>query len=451
MKILIIDDEESMRHMLSVILKREGYEPVSFADARAGLEELSRDDFDFILCDIRMPNMDGLEFLKALGEQARQHTVIMMSAYGTIDTAIECMKLGAYDYISKPFKADEIILTVRKAEERERLKKENTRLKELSLEEYDFKHIYTEDREMLEILELVKKISDYSTSVLILGESGTGKELVARAIHYSGSRAANPFVVVNCGAIPAPLLESELFGHVRGAFTDAHRNKTGLFQEAHTGTIFLDEVGELPMELQVKLLRVLQEGEVRRVGDTKAVKVDTRVVAATLKDLREEIAKGAFREDLFYRLNVIEVKLPPLRDRSGDIPLLAAHFVEKYARKFGKPVKSLSGEATEALLEYSWPGNVRELENVIERAMILEETTTIRKKSLPIRPAGVRGPAKPGVGEGADLSIKKASAAMEKELILRALEKTGGNRTKAAELLEISHRALLYKIKNYGL
>jgi len=340
---------------------------------------------------------------------------------------------------------------VRKAEERERLKKENTRLKELSLEEYDFKHIYTEDREMLEILELVKKISDYSTSVLILGESGTGKELVARAIHYSGSRAANPFVVVNCGAIPAPLLESELFGHVRGAFTDAHRNKTGLFQEAHTGTIFLDEVGELPMELQVKLLRVLQEGEVRRVGDTKAVKVDTRVVAATLKDLREEIAKGAFREDLFYRLNVIEVKLPPLRDRSGDIPLLAAHFVEKYARKFGKPVKSLSGEAAEALLEYSWPGNVRELENVIERAMILEETTTIRKKSLPIRPAGVRGPAKPGVGEGADLSIKKASAAMEKELILRALEKTGGNRTKAAELLEISHRALLYKIKNYGL
>ena len=451
MKILIIDDEESMRHMLSVILKREGYEPVSFADARAALEELSRDDFDFILCDIRMPSMDGLEFLKALKEQDARHTVIMMSAYGTIDTAIECMKLGAYDYISKPFKADEIILTVRKAEERERLKKENTRLKELSLDEYDFKNIYTEDKEMLSILDLVRKISDYSTSVLILGESGTGKELIARAIHYSGNRALKPFVVVNCGAIPAALLESELFGHVRGAFTDAHRNKSGLFQEAHTGTIFLDEVGELPMELQVKLLRVLQEGEVRRVGDTKSVKVDVRVVAATLRDLREEIARGGFREDLFYRLNVIEVKLPPLRSRASDIPLLAAHFVEKYARKFGKPAKSLSGEATEALLEYSWPGNVRELENVIERAMILEDTSTIMKKSLPIRPAAKRGAEKAGELSFAGLSIKKASQSMEKELILRALEKTGGNRTKAAELLEISHRALLYKIKNYGL
>jgi len=451
MKILIIDDEESMRHMLSVILKREGYEPVSFGDARAALEELSRDDFDFILCDIRMPSMDGLEFLKALKEQEARHTVIMMSAYGTIDTAIECMKLGAYDYVSKPFKADEIILTVRKAEERERLKKENTRLKELSLDEYDFKNIYTEDSEMRSILELVRKISDYSTSVLILGESGTGKELIARAIHYSGNRAQKPFVVVNCGAIPAALLESELFGHVRGAFTDAHRNKTGLFAEAHTGTIFLDEVGELPMELQVKLLRVLQEGEVRRVGDTKSVKVDVRVVAATLKDLREEITRGGFREDLFYRLDVIEIKLPPLRSRSSDIPLLSAHFVEKYARKFGKPVKSLSAEAAGALLEYSWPGNVRELENVIERAMILEETSTIRKKSLPIRPASKRGPEKAGERPLDDLSIKKASQVMEKELILAALEKTGGNRTKAAELLEISHRALLYKIKNYGL
>ncbi|GMR05331.1 MAG: sigma-54 dependent transcriptional regulator [Thermodesulfobacteriota bacterium] len=451
MKILIIDDEESMRHMLSVILKREGYEPVSFGSARAALEELSRDDFDFILCDIRMPQMDGLEFLKALKEQDARYTVIMMSAYGTIDTAIECMKLGAYDYISKPFKADEIVLTVRKAEERESLKKENTRLKDLSLDEYDFKNIYTEDKEMRGILDLVRKISDYSTSVLVLGESGTGKELIARAIHYSGNRASKPFVVVNCGAIPGALLESELFGHVRGAFTDAHRNKTGLFAEAHTGTIFLDEVGELPMELQVKLLRVLQEGEVRRVGDTKSVKVDTRVVAATLKDLRAEIAKGAFREDLFYRLNVIEVKLPPLRSRTADIPLLASHFVEKYARKFGKPVKSLAGEAIDALLEYSWPGNVRELENVIERAMILEDTDTIMKKSLPIRPASRWDAENPGPASHDELSIKKASQSMEKDLISRALEKTGGNRTRAAELLEISHRALLYKIKNYGL
>ncbi len=452
MKILIIDDEDSMRHMLSVILKREGYEPVAFGDARKALEELARDDFDFILCDIRMPGMDGLEFLKALKARNAQQTVIMMSAYGAIDTAIECMKLGAYDYISKPFKADEIVLTVKKAEERERLKKENVRLREQALADYDFTNIHTGDAGMRAILEMVKKVSNYSTSILISGESGTGKELIARAIHYSGSRAARPFVVVNCGAIPGPLLESELFGHVKGAFTDAHRNKAGLFQEADGGTIFLDEVGELPMELQVKLLRVLQEGEVRRVGDTKPVTVDTRVVAATLKDLHEEIRNGGFREDLFYRLNVIEIKLPPLRDRPGDIPVLAAHFIEKYAKEFGKPVKALSKEAAEALAGYPWPGNVRELENVIERAMILEETDTIRKESLPIRPrhSGADSGAARGVQfEG--LSIKKASQAMEKELIARALEKTDGNRTKAAELLEISHRALLYKIKNYGL
>ncbi|WKZ33851.1 MAG: sigma-54 dependent transcriptional regulator [Thermodesulfobacteriota bacterium] len=447
MRILIIDDEESMRHMLSVILKKEGYDTVSARDAQAGLALLEKDDFDFILSDIRMPGMDGTGLLKAVAGKGVASPVIMMSAYGSMDSAMECMKLGAYDYISKPFKADEIVLVLRKAEERERLRRENRRLKEEAAREYDVSGIRTSDPVMGGVLGLVRKISDYSTSVLITGESGTGKELVARAIHYGGSRSGGPFVVVNCGALPGPLLESELFGHVKGAFTDAHRSKAGLFQEAEGGTIFLDEVGELPMELQVKLLRVLQEGEVRRVGDNRPVKVDARVVAATLRDLKQEISRGAFREDLFYRLNVIEVKLPPLRERQGDIPLLAEWFVEKYARKFIKPPKAISAGAMAALKAYSWPGNIRELENVIERAMILEETGTIRESSLPL----LAGPEAPGSAGASGLSIKKAQETMERELIRKALDQTGNNKTKAAMLLEISHRALLYKIKSYGL
>ncbi|MBI5903813.1 MAG: sigma-54-dependent Fis family transcriptional regulator, partial [Deltaproteobacteria bacterium] len=300
-KVLIVDDEESLRHMLSVLLRAEGYEVRAAADAKKALDALDGgEDPDFILSDIKMPGMNGLEFLNALRERRIESTVIMMSAYGTMDIAVECMKLGAYDYVSKPFKTDEIILTIRKAEEREALRKENSRLKEERRGEYDFKHIVTGDEEMLEILNLVKKVADYPASVLITGESGTGKELVARAIHYGGARAQKPFVAINCGAIPAPLIESELFGHVKGAFTDAHRTKTGLFQEADGGTILLDEVGDLPLELQVKLLRALQEGEVRRVGDTKPVKIDTRVVAATIKDLKEEIRNNRFREDLYY-------------------------------------------------------------------------------------------------------------------------------------------------------
>ncbi len=447
-KIVVIDDEEAMRHLLGVILKREGYEPVMYADAREALPVL--ESGDFVLCDIRMPGMDGLEFLEAVkaGGEEKRSTVIMMSAYGTLDTAIECMKAGAYDYISKPFKADEVILTIKKAEERERLKRENSRL--LGALSKGFEGIITADKVMLEAVALAKKVAAYDAAVLIVGESGTGKELIARSLHFGGPRKERPFVAINCGAMPSQLIESELFGHVKGAFTDAHRTKIGLFQEADTGTLFLDEVGELPMELQVKLLRTLQEGEVRRVGDTKAIKVDTRVVAATAKDLKQAISDGLFREDLYFRLNVIEIKLPPLRERSADIALLAAHFIEKYGARFNKKVKGITDEAYALLKSYAWPGNVRELENVIERAMILEDTGWITPDSLPIS-ARFGAQATQVSATSSALSIKKAHETIERTLIKRALEATGNNKTKAAELLEISFRALLYKIKDYGL
>lgn len=450
--ILIIDDEESMRHMLSLILKKEGYDATCADNAKQALNVLANQEFDFILCDIKMPEMDGLEFLKSFLSPCPlplAPVVIMMSAYGTIDTAIECMKLGAYDYISKPFKADEIILTLKKAEERERLRRENVRLKDTIAREYNFENIIAKSKEMLDVFKLIKKVCDYNTTILLTGESGTGKELIARAVHYNGARKDKPFIAVNCGAIPKTLLESELFGHVKGAFTDAIKTKAGLFEEADKGTLFLDEIGELAMDMQVKLLRVLQEGEVRKIGDTKSIKIDVRIISATTKNLSEEIKKGGFREDLFYRLNVVEIKLPPLRERKDDIPILAEYFLKRYCHKFSKNISMIDKDAMDLLLNYKWHGNVRELENVIERAVILEDSDTIKLESLPF--------AKPAAHDSRlttvfqDLSIKKAEEELEKELIKKALEMTTGNKTHAAKLLEISHRALLYKMKGYGL
>ena len=449
-KILVVDDEESMRHMLSLILKREGYEVLTAGEGKEALALLEGGLFDFILLDVVMPGMDGLELLKWFRDRKVEATVIMMSAHGNLETAVEAMKAGAYDYVSKPFKPDEILLTLRKAEERENLRKENQRLRQEVRRDYSFGNIVGKSARMLQVFETIKRISDYKASVLILGESGTGKEMVARALHYNSSRANGPFVAVNCGAIPETLLESELFGHERGAFTDAKKEKRGSFEMAHQGTLFLDEVGETSPPAQVKLLRALQEGEVKRVGGEHPLFVDVRIIAATVKDLGRAVAEGKFREDLFYRLNVLPLHLPPLRERKEDIPLLVEHFIQKFNQQHRLNLQGITESALARLLEYPWPGNVRELENSIERAMILTLGDKIDSDALPSEVLGERAPWKREIW-GEELSIKKASRVMEEELIRRALKKTKGNRTQAARLLEISHPALLSKMREFGI
>ena len=397
--------------------------------------------------------MDGMAFLRSATHRLEDTTVIMMSAYGTVDTAIEAMKLGAYDYISKPFKTDEVLLTLKKAEERERLKTENLRLKDQIQrieKSYNFSNIVAKSKAMHSVFDLIEKVADYKTTVLITGESGTGKELIARAIHFNGSRHNGPLVSINCGGIPETLLESELFGYKKGAFTDARRDKMGRFEEAHNGTIFLDEIGELPFSLQIKLLRVLQEEEITPLGSTGVKKIDVRVVAATAKDLGEEIKKGLFREDLYYRINVVTIYLPPLRERFEDIPLVTEHFIKRFNTKLRKNIKGVSSEVMEQFMAYPWPGNVRELENVIERAILLAPGDTLEISDLPPTLKADQYPLSVLALEDIS-SIKVASRMIEKELIERALNKTGGNRTKAAKMLEISRPMLISKIKVYGL
>ncbi len=450
-RVLIVDDEESFRHMLSVILIKEGYEVEASSNGEEGLQKAAASPFDHILCDIRMPHMDGLEFLKEIKKTGLEVTVIMMSAYGTMDTAIEAMKLGAYDYISKPFKPDEIILILRKAEEREQLRKENQLLRKEVGKEYSFENIVSKNEQMQKIFDVIRKVSQYKSTVLITGESGTGKELVARALHYNSDRSKNPFIAINCGAIPENLLESELFGHAKGAFTDAIRTKKGLFEEADGGTLFLDEIGELPVQLQVKLLRVLQDGEIRRIGESKPIQIDVRIVAATVKDLSKEVNEGRFREDLFYRLNVLPIHIPPLRERKEDIPLLTRHFIAKYNKAMNKNVADIDHRVLQILVNYKWYGNVRELENTVERAIVLSEKNNIELENLPTEVQHFKEEFPVESLPDEEYSIKKTSKVLEINLIKKALNKTKGNHTHAAKLLEISHRALLYKIKEYGI
>ncbi len=447
-RVLVVDDEESLRLVVRSFLKRDGYEVEVAGSGEEALKLLESFGPDFILTDVRMPKMGGLDLLSTLKAKGSEVTVVVMSAYGSVDLAIEAIKAGAYDYIQKPFKPEELLLTLRKAEERETLRRENRALKQEIRDKARFEDLLGKSPEMQAVFKTVAKVADFKTTALITGESGVGKELVARAMHNRSIRKNGPFVAVNCGAIPENLLESELFGYRRGAFTDAIADRTGLFEQANGGTLLLDEIGELPLSLQVKLLRVLQEESVRRLGDSKDVKVDVRILAATHRDLTAETAAGRFREDLFYRINVLTIRIPPLRERREDIPVLIDHFIAKNNIRLSTHLRGLNPESRKLLLEYGWPGNVRELENTIERAMVLCETDLITVDDLPERIREAHDPVQMHLASG-ELSIKKTSRIIEEILIRRALEKTRGNRTKAAEVLEISHRALLYKIKDY--
>ncbi len=454
-RVIVVDDEENVRLILRTLLRKNGFDVEEASDGVEALARIRVQPPDFVLADVRMPHMDGISLSREVAALDVPTTVIVMSAYGTVDTAIEAMRAGAYDYIMKPFRGDDVIMTLRKAEEREQLKRENRELRRrIAVQQQDamveFEGILSRSTAMQRLFRTLGKVAEYKSTVLITGESGTGKELVARAIHARSPRAGGPFVAVNCGAIPETLLESELFGYKRGAFTGAVTDRRGLFEEAGGGTLLLDEIGEMPQQLQVKLLRALQEETIRPLGDTTDRKVDVRIVASTVRDLGEAARAGTFREDLFYRLSVVTIEIPPLRARKEDVPLLAEHFLVKAAARIGKKPMTLSPEALRALVEYAWPGNVRELENTIERAVVLADGAGIGTADLPERVLQARDPIRAFLASG-ELSVKKTARFVEEILIRRALEQTGGNRTAASKVLEMSHRALLYKMKEYGI
>ena len=449
-KILVVDDEPGMRTFLEIILRKEGYSVETAADGMKALDNINNNVFDLAILDILMPVMNGIEVLKRIIEKSPETTVIIITAFASHETAIEAMKLGAYDYITKPFKIDEIKLVIKKALDKKGLERENLRLRKELQTKYGFANIIGRSIGISKVFELIKRVSELKVNVLITGESGTGKELVARAVHYSGSRHRGPFIAVNCGAIPEPLLESELFGYRRGAFTGASRNKKGLFEEADGGTIFLDEIVDLPIHLQVKLLRVIEEKTIRPLGSTEPIPVDIRIIAATNKLLEEEIANEKFREDLFYRLNVIKIDLPPLRDRRDDIPPLAIHFVEKYSHEMGKDINGISPKALETLESYHYPGNVRELENIIARCVALETSNVIRQQTLPELIVNM-GSLNIENGIAGNFGLDHLLETFEKRTIDKALTEAQGNKVEAAKLLGITFRSLRYRLAKHGL
>ncbi|HVG55216.1 MAG TPA: sigma-54 dependent transcriptional regulator [Vicinamibacterales bacterium] len=461
-RILIVDDEPSMRDMLRIVLRRDGFDVLVAENGREALGVIAKERVDLLLSDIRMADISGVDVLRAAKQTNRDIIAFMMTAFASTETAVEAMRLGAVDYFTKPFSMDELRLKVRQHVEASRLKQENVLLKRMLNTSHEFSNIIGRSEPMLAVFKMIETIARTNSTVLITGESGTGKELVARAVHCNSMRREHPFVALNCGAIPDTLLESELFGHMRGAFTGADQNKKGLLEVAERGTIFLDEIGEMNAAMQVKLLRVLQERRFRRLGGTDEVSADVRVIAATNQELPRLVAEGRFREDLFYRINVIGVQLPPLRERPEDIPLLAEHFLAKFARHMEKPIRAISREAQELLMAYRWPGNVRELENALERAVAVEQSPTLLPESLPPHvqpngngphgiapdlPAGL--PAFPELREGFDLEARGED--FYRHYIALALERSGGVQTKAAELLGMSFRSFRYYAKKFNL
>ena len=455
-RILVVDDEPSMREFLGILFEKEGHTVALAGSGEAALARLEEDEFDLVVTDLKMAGLDGLEVVERVKRVAPDTQVVVITAFATTETAVEAMKRGAYDYVMKPFKVDAIKVVVAKALEKRALLRENVSLKAQLEARYSFGRLIGKSPAMQQVYDLIEKVAPTRTNILVTGESGTGKELVARALHYNSPRKRKPLVVVNCGAIPETLIESELFGHERGAFTGAVRSRTGMFEAAHGSTILLDEIGELPPPMQVKLLRVLQDRRVKRVGGSTETEVDVRVIAATNRPVEQDVADGRFREDLFYRLNVIQIRLPPLRDRREDIPLLVRHFLEQHREEAGKPgVGGFSKEAMAALLAHPFPGNVRELANLVERAVTLTTEGEIGPDVLPLsgglrraghgRPDGERElPA-----EGVDL--EELVGDLERRLLLQALRRTGGVRKEAAKLLRITFRSIRYRLDKHGI
>ncbi len=453
-RILVVDDERSIRDVLSIMLTRAGYEVDQAEGGEAALECIERSLYDLVITDLSMPKVGGMDVLKRTKESSPSTAVIIITAFGTADTAVEAMKLGALDYITKPFKNEEIKIVVHNALERRRLEDENRFLREEARSRYGFANLVGRSRAMTEVYDLIKKLQDNRANVLIIGESGTGKEMVAKAIHYNGIRKDAPFVTVNCGAIPEHLIESELFGHRKGAFTGAVANKPGLFQLADGGTIFLDEIGEMPLNTQVKLLRAIQERSFRNLGGVEDIHVNVRLLAATNRDLAQEVKEGRFREDLYYRLNVIQITVPPLRERMEDLRLLVEHFVEQFSEEYGKTITGVSDEAMSVLQAHEFPGNIRELANIMERAVALESGNRITTSSLSpelLKKTHARRSRLPVELPESGLNLDQTLARVERQLIQDALDRAQGVKTRAAEMLGITFRSFRYRLKKLGM